>query len=240
MSKSKQAIILAGGKGRRLEPYTTCVPKPLMPIGDQPILEIVVKQLRCYGFSRIIMAVGHLSGLIQAYFGDGRRFGVKIDYSLEEEPLGTVGPLQLIQKLDKDFLILNGDLITDIDFGAFFNRHLKTKNLCTIGVYNKEHKVNLGIIKFDHSHNIKDYIEKPSVKYPVSMGIYGFNKRILSFIPDKKRYDFPDLVRRLIREKQKIGAYFHKGYWCDIGNHEDYRRINQELKAVRKRLFRRK
>lgn len=237
MTKYKQAIILAGGKGRRLEPYTTCVPKPLMPIGNQPILEIVVKQLSRAGFKHIIMAVGHLSELIQAYFADGRKFGVKIEYSLEDKPLGTVGPLRLIKNLDKDFIVLNGDLITDIDFSVFFNRHLKSKNICTIGVYNKLYKIDLGIIEFDRAKKIRDYIEKPSVEYPVSMGIYGFNRKILSFVPNKRSCDFPSLVKLLIRERQKIGAYLHKGYWCDIGNHEDYRRVNQELKNIRRRLL---
>jgi len=237
MSKYKQAVILAGGKGTRLEPYTACVPKPLMPIGDQPILEIVVKQLSSYGFKRIIMAVGHLSGLIQAYFGDGRRFGVDIEYSLEDKPLGTVGPLGLVKKLDRNFLILNGDLITDINYKNLFNQHLTGGNLCTIGVYKKRQKIDLGIIEFDRSNKITDYIEKPTVEHPISMGVYVFSKEILRFIPCKKKSDFPGLVKELIRQKQKIGAYIHKGYWCDIGNHDDYRRVNQELKDIRKKLL---
>ncbi len=237
MSKYKQAVILAGGKGRRLEPYTACMPKPLMPVGEQPILEIVINQLRYYGFRRIKIAVGHLAGLIQAYFGDGSKFGVKIEYSFEEKPMGTVGPLLLIDKLDENFLILNGDLITNLDFSDLFDSHIKEKNLATIGIYKKNLKIDLGIIKFDNHKEVIDYIEKPTMQYPVSMGIYAFNKKIASFIPKNQKYDFPDLVKLLIKENQKIGSYFFEGYWCDIGNHEEYRKVNEEFADIRSKLL---
>lgn len=237
MKRNKQAIILAGGKGRRLEPYTTSLPKPLMPVGDQPILEIVIRQLRHYGFRRIKMAVGHLAGLIQAYFDNGARFGVKIEYSFEDMALGTVGPLSLIDELDNNFLILNGDLITDLNFDDLFQYHLKGKNLLTIGIYKKNLKIDLGIIKFDRHKNVTDYIEKPTLQYPVSMGIYAFNKKTLAFIPKSHKYDFPDLVKLLIKEDQKIGTYFFSGYWRDIGNHDDYKKVNEEFTRINSRLL---
>ncbi|MFC1674296.1 NDP-sugar synthase [Candidatus Omnitrophota bacterium] len=237
MSKDKQAIILAGGKGSRLEPYTASIPKPLMPVGELPILEIVIRQLRYYGFRRIKIAVGHLSGLIKAHFADGKRFDVKIEYSFEDKPLGTVGPLSIIEDLDQDFLILNGDLVTDLDFAELLRFHVKKKNLATIGIYKKDLKIDLGIIEFDEHRNVSDYIEKPTIQYPVSMGIYAFNKKISSYIPRSQKYDFPDLVKLLIKKKQRIGSYLFDGYWCDIGNLEDYRKVNEEFAGVRKGLL---
>jgi len=238
MRKYKQAIILAGGKGRRLYPYTTSLPKPLMPIGDEPILEVVVKQLRANGFRHIIMAVGHLAGLIQAYFKDGRKFGVKIEYSFEDKPLGTAGPIRLARNLDENFLVLNGDLVTDIDFREMFNYHVRRGNLCTIGIYKKRHKIDLGIIEFDRNNHVKDYIEKPNVYYPVSMGIYAFNRKIVAYIPKGKKSDFPELVRGMIKKNLPLNAYIHRGYWSDIGNHQDYKNVNQDFKRIRKRLLR--
>lgn len=237
MKNGKQAVILAGGKGRRLEPYTTIIPKPLMPVGDHPILEIVIKQLRYYGFNRIKIAVGHLAGLIQSYFGDGSKFGVEIEYSYEDWPMGTVGPLSLMAGLDDDFLMLNGDLITDLDFDMLLSSHKKNKNLVTIGIYNKELKIDLGIIKFDVSQNVVDYIEKPSMCYPVSMGIYGFKKEASLYIPKNQKFDFPDLIKTLLKNNQKVGGHVFNGYWCDIGNHEDYSRVNKEYLQLSKKLL---
>lgn len=238
MKKNKQAVILAGGKGRRLEPYTTVIPKPLMPVGEQPILEIVIKQLRHYGFKRVKIAVGHLAGIIQAYFGDGSRFGMEIEYSFEDLPLGTVGPLSLVNRLDEDFLIMNGDLITDLNFCDLYNSHIKNKNLVTIGIYKKNLKIDLGIIGLDRGGKVVSYSEKPTVRYPISMGVYAFNKKILQFIPKNEKYDFPDLINFLIKENKRIGAYLFDGYWKDIGNHEDYRKVAEEFPRMRNKLFR--
>lgn len=237
MSKYKQAVILAGGKGRRLEPYTTCVPKPLMPIGGRPILEIVVEQLNYYGFRHIKMAVGHLSGLIEAYFGYGKKFGVQIDYSFENKPLGTVGPLSIIRDLNKNFIVLNGDLVTDLNFSNFFKFHIKEGNIATVGIYKKSIKIDLGVINLSNHKNITDYIEKPTLQYYVSMGIYAFNKKITEFIPKNKKYDFPDLINLLIKNKQKVSAYFFNGYWRDIGTHEEYRNVNEEFDAISHKII---
>jgi len=238
MSKYRQAVILAGGKGRRLQPYTTHIPKPLMPVGDMPILEIVLRQLHRYRFRRIKIAVGHLSGLIKAYFGNGKRFGLELEYSQEDNPLGTVGPLRLIDDLDNNFLILNGDLITDMNFGNIFETHNKKRNLATIGVYKKKYKIDLGILDFDPcTDKVKAYIEKPNMHYSVSMGIYVLSRKIVSLIPKGKRYDFPDLINALINEKHGVGCYHFQGYWRDIGNHEDYNKVNREFNSIRHKLL---
>lgn len=237
MNKYKQAIILAGGKGTRLEPYTTCIPKPLMPVGEQPILEIVIRQLSYYGFRRIKIAVGHLSGLVEAYFGDGRKFNLSIEYSFEDKALGTAGPLSLIKDLDENFIVLNGDLITGLNFRSFFNFHIKKRNIATIGIYKKKVKIDLGVIELSKNRNVKGYVEKPTLQYDVSMGIYAFNKKIAKFIPGGKKLDFPDLVKLLIKDKQGISGYFFNGYWRDIGTHEEYRKVNEEFPVIRNKLI---
>jgi NDP-sugar pyrophosphorylase family protein len=177
-----RAVILAGGKGTRLLPYTTVIPKPLMPVGDRPILELIIRQLKHYGFSRVTMAVGHLAELIEAYFGNGNKYGIKIDYSREDEPLGTIGSLSLIDTLDTTFLVMNGDVLTNLDYLKLVDFHKKNQAVATIASYNKEVKVDLGILEMDEGFELKDYIEKPTFKYDVSMGIYVFEPEILSFI----------------------------------------------------------
>jgi len=216
-----RAVILAGGKGTRLAPYTVAFPKPLMPLGDIPILEIVVRQLKHYGFTHLTFAVGHLAELIQAFFGDGSRFGIAIDYSREEEPLGTAGPLKLIADLDGDFLVMNGDLLTDLDYGEFMRRHREQGNDATIGVYGKQVKIDLGVLERDEEGRIVDYREKPTLEYEVSMGVYAFRREILSVIPDGY-FDFPDLVLELIRRGRPIRGFAFHGHWLDIGRQEDY------------------
>ena len=217
-----RAIILAGGKGTRLEPYTTVLPKPLMPIGDMPILEVMIRQLKHFGFERITLAVGHLGGLIEAFCGDGQQFGVKIDYSREDEPLGTAGPLTLIDDFDDDFLIMNGDLLTDLDYSDMVAFHKKANAFATLGLYQKKVKVDLGVIKADKSGSVKDYIEKPTMTYEVSMGIYVFNPHVQEHIPSGERLDLPDLIKLLMNKNKTIMGYRFYGNWLDIGRYEDY------------------
>lgn len=216
-----RAVILAGGKGTRLAPYTVAFPKPLMPLGDTPILEIVVRQLSHYGFTHLTMAVGHLSELIQAFFGDGSKWGLKIDYSREDQPLGTAGPLKLIDDLDDHFLVMNGDLLTDLDYGEFMRRHREQGNDATIGVYQKQVKIDLGVLERDEEGRIVDYREKPTLAYEVSMGVYAFRREILQMIPDGY-FDFPDLVLKLIKKDRPIRGFAFHGHWLDIGRQEDY------------------
>lgn len=173
-----RTIILAGGKGRRLAPYTTVLPKPLMPIGDLPILEIVIRQLKHYGFKRITLAVGHQSALIKTFFGNGKKLGVKIDYSRESTPLGTAGPLSLIDDIDSTFLMMNGDLLTNLNYNDMLKLHKKSKAFATLGLYQKKVHIDLGVIETDKIGAILNYTEKPTLKYDVSMGIYIFNPEV--------------------------------------------------------------
>jgi NDP-sugar pyrophosphorylase family protein len=227
-----RAVILAGGKGTRLLPYTTVIPKPLMPVGDRPILELIIRQLKHYGFSRVTMAVGHLAELIEAYFGNGNKYGIKIDYSREDEPLGTIGSLSLIDTLDTTFLVMNGDVLTNLDYLKLVDFHKKNQAVATIASYNKEVKVDLGILEMDEGFELKDYIEKPTFKYDVSMGIYVFEPEILSFIEPNAYLDFPDLVQTLIKDNRKVIAFPFDGYWLDIGRHDDYVRAQEEFETI--------
>ena len=233
LSDNMQAIILAGGRGTRLAPYTTVFPKPLMPIGDVPILEIEIRQLKKHGFTRIVLAVGHLAGLIEAYFGDGSKWGVEITYSREDGPLGTAGPLALVDDPDENFLVMNGDTLTDIDYSDLMRYHLENGALSTVSVYTKDVPISLGVLELDDSGCIVDYIEKPTLKYKVSMGIYVFNKKVLNYIERGKYLDFPDLIKELIRGGENVCGYMFDGYWMDIGRHEDYSKVLEEFEAGR-------
>lgn len=217
-----KAVILAGGEGRRLLPYTTILPKPLMPIGDKPILEILVDSLRDQNIKDLVFSVGYLGSLIQAYFGDGSKFGVNIKYSFENKPLGTAGPLTLIETIiEEPFLVMNGDIITDLKFSTFIDAHVKAKALSTIAVYNKEVNITLGVLDIENGC-VVNYAEKPTIKYPVSTGIYCFNKVIFDYLSHNKKCDLPDLILSVLRDKQKVKAFMFSGLWFDIGRHEDY------------------
>ncbi len=224
-----QAVILAGGKGTRLRPYTTIFPKPLMPIGDYPILEIVIKQLKYYGFNNIIIAVGHLKELLQAFFNDGEKWNVNISYSLEEKPLGTAAPLKLIKNFQNNFLVMNGDVLTNLDFSNFFQYHKNNDALCTIAMYQKLVKIDLGVLKTNENNELYDYIEKPTLNYNVSMGVYAFKKEVLDYIPENEYFDFPNLVKKLIKNNKKVLGYPFGGYWLDIGRPEDYETAIEEF-----------
>ena len=232
-----QAIILAGGKGTRLKPYTIAIPKPLVPIGENPILEIVIKQLKRNGFDRITLAVGHQAELLKAYFQDGERFGVKIDYSLENQPLGTAGPLKLVNELDDDFLVLNSDDLTDLSYLDLFNFHKNNEAMISIGMFSRELQIDLGIIESDEYNAVQNYIEKPIHRFNVSMGIYAFNKEAIKYIPNDKRFDFPDLIRALLKENKKVLSYHHQGFWLDIGRPEDYEKANEKFAELKSHIL---
>jgi len=231
-----RAVILAGGRGTRLAPYTVAFPKPLMPLGDTPILEVVVRQLRHYGFTHLTFAVGHLAELLQAFFGDGSKYGLTIDYSREDEPLGTAGPLKLIPDLDGHFLVMNGDLLTDLDYGELMRRHREQANDATIGVFEKEVKIDLGVLDRDEEGRIVDYREKPTLRYDVSMGVYAFRREVLDLIPDGY-FDFPDLVLELIRRDRPIRGFAFHGMWLDIGRQEDYGNAVETFERERSRFL---
>ncbi len=222
-----QAVILAGGKGTRLAPYTTVFPKPLMPIGDYPILEVVIRQLKYHGFNNITLAVGHLKELIEAFFGDGKNWGVNIVYSYEDKPLGTVAPLKLIKNLQDDFLVMNGDVLTNVNYQEFMRQHRQNNAVCTISIFSKPVNIDLGVLTTDEHNNVQDYLEKPTLNYNVSMGVYAFSKQVMDYIPDNEYFDFPTLIHTLLRAKQKVQAVPFEGLWLDIGRPSDYEAATQ-------------
>ncbi|RMH01182.1 MAG: nucleotidyltransferase family protein [Chloroflexi bacterium] len=228
-----KAVILAGGKGTRLAPYTIVFPKPLMPLDDMPILEVVIRQLSHYGFKDITMAVGHLAELIMAYFSDGSQFGVKIQYSREDVPLGTAGPLSLIPDLNEPFIVMNGDVLTTLNFAELYRYHRQRGGIATIAMHRRSVNIDLGVIKHDVSNRIVDYIEKPTYHYQVSMGIYVFDPHVLTYIPGGERLDFPELVLRLLQAGETVIGYPYDGYWLDIGRTDDYAQASEEFGKLR-------
>lgn len=230
-----RAVILAGGKGQRLRPYTTVLPKPLMPIGDMPILEVVLRQLKVAGITHVTMAVGYLAELMQAFFGDGRRLGLQIDYSFEDRPLGTVGPLTLIPSLaeEDEFLMMNGDVLTTIDYSKLIARHRASGADITIATYRREVKIDFGVIETDASDMLSGYVEKPRFDYRVSMGIYCFNAGVLGMLKKGEHCDFPDLVKSLLAAGRKVASYPFDGYWLDMGRPDDYATAIEEFESRR-------
>jgi len=191
---SKRVIILAGGKGTRLKPYTVALPKPLVPIGDQPILEIIIKQLVKNNFTHITISLNHLAEIIKAFVGDGSKWGINIDYSVEEKPLNTMAPLKLIKDLPEDFLVMNGDLLTDLNFSEFYDYHVNNKNIFTVSSYQREEMIDFGLLEIDEKEFLSGFKEKPVEVYDVSMGINMLNKKVLELIPDNQAYGFDNLM----------------------------------------------
>ncbi len=227
-----QALILAGGQGTRLKPFTNVIPKPLVPIGDLPILEVVLRQLKFYGADRIVLAVNQLARLIQAFFGDGSRLGLKIVYSLEDKPLGTAGPIRLVDELDEDFIVMNGDLLTTIDYSDFFRRHKSGDATASIATFEKEVKIDLGVLETKDG-KFANYLEKPTYHFTVSMGIYALSRRVIQFIPEGEKFDMPDLMLALHKSGEKVLCYSGDYDWLDIGRVDDYERAVQLFEANR-------
>jgi NDP-mannose synthase len=217
-----KAVILAGGRGARLAPYTTILPKPLMPISDKPILDVVITQLRYYGFTEITLAVGYLSELLMAYFGDGSRFGVSIRYSQENQPLGTAGPIALLENLSEPFLVMNGDILTSLNFRDLMEFHTRGEAIATIATYPRSIKIDLGVIEADDQSRLARYIEKPTQHYRVSMGVYIFDPRVGTYIPRDQYLDLPDLLMGMIGRGETVNCYSFDDYWLDIGRIDDY------------------
>jgi NDP-mannose synthase len=232
-----KAVVMAGGKGARLAPYTKILPKPLMPIGDMPILEVIIRQMKAAGINEVILTVGHLSGLLQAFFQDGKQLGVSIQYSFEECPLGTAGPLSLIQGLDETFLVTNGDVLTTLKLREIIQFHKEQNAIATIAVHHRFQKIDLGVIQWDREPRINGYIEKPVYEYMVSMGIYVFEPRILTYIPKGQYLDFPDLVKKLIAADENVVGYSFDGYWQDLGRPDDYESAAQDFEKMRSQFL---
>jgi NDP-sugar pyrophosphorylase family protein len=232
-----RAVIMAGGKGRRLAPFTAVLPKPLMPLGDMPVLEFLLRQLVRHGITHATLAVGHLAPLIMAFCEDGRRFGLSLDYSPEDEPLGTAGPIGKIKDLTSTFLALNGDLLTDLDFRAMMDFHRRTGSTATVGTYEIAVPINLGVLEIGADDEITAYSEKPVLRYRVSMGAYVFEPRILEHVKSGEKMDLPDLIRALLAAGESVRSYRHPGYWLDIGRPDDYERAQQDFGALRKSVL---
>ncbi len=228
-----QAVILAGGKGTRLRPYTTVLPKPLMPIGDLPILEIVVRQLKKNGFDRITLAVGHQHDLFIAFFGNGEKWGIPIDYHVEKEPLGTAAPIRHIEKLDETFLMMNGDILTDLNFRMLFDMHMEKEADLTVAAHERTQDVNYGILEYNDDGSLTKFSEKPSYRLNVSMGVYIISRKVIPLIPAQGYFDFPDLVRNLLAAKRKIYCFPYKGYWMDIGRPDDYEQATDDYAKMK-------
>jgi len=233
-------VILAGGKGSRLGPYTTVLPKPLLPVGDRAILDVVVRQLKDYGFEDITLAVGYLSHLIRAVMGDGISRGVPIRYHEEEQPLGTVGPLATIDGLDETFLVMNGDVLTSLDYSRLMDIHREAGNALTIASHRRTVKIDYGVLHLGgnagETKRVTGFEEKPELGYVVSMGVYVMEPRAIELIEPGTYLDLPDLVLKLVDAGEQVGSYVFDGYWLDIGRHDDYERAIAEF-AEYKHMF---
>jgi NDP-sugar pyrophosphorylase family protein len=233
---SKRAVVLAGGKGSRLRPYTVVLPKPLMPIGEYPILEVILRQLAAQGFDHITLAVNHQAEIVRAFCGDGSRWGIRIDYSLETMPLSTIAPLRLIPNLPDNFLLMNGDVLTDLRFGKLFDEHVMHKRNFTIAASERTHIVDYGVLHTREQH-LSGFEEKPRFQYLVSMGVYIVNRSVLENVPESRAYGFDNLMLDMLKRGQAVYVERYKGYWLDIGRVEDYMRAVEEFGERRQELL---
>jgi NDP-mannose synthase len=220
-----RAIILAGGRGRRLEPYTSVLPKPLMPLGDRAILEITVDRLVESGITDITLCVGHLAHLIEAVF-NGKPRQARLRYVREDVPLGTAGPLRLVDELNGTFLLMNGDLLTDLDFAELVSAHRRAGNVVTIATHERRDTIDYGVLHVGEAAEgelprLERYEEKPEVSLTVSMGIYAMEPSVLDHVPEGY-FDFPDLIRTLLAAELPVGSFPYPGFWLDIGRRDDY------------------
>lgn len=225
-----KAVILAGGKGLRMRPYTSVLPKPLLPIGELPILEIILRRLEKAGVTDVVIAIGYLGSLIQTYLAQNpisKR--MNITYHMEDEPLGTAGAIGGIKGLDEPFFVMNGDLLSNIDFRAMMQHHLDTKACLTVGVVSTEVQIQLGVLSLDQHNSITGYDEKPKMSYAASMGIYVYSPRAKSLVEPGVHLDAPSLVHRLIEAKEKVSGFTAPCRWIDIGNPGEYERAQQEF-----------
>jgi NDP-sugar pyrophosphorylase family protein len=232
----KRAVILAGGLGTRLRPYTVVLPKPLMPVGPYPVLEVIVRQLAGYGFERITLAVNHQAEIIKAYFGNGSKWNIAIDYSLETQPLSTIAPLKLIGDLPENFVLMNGDVLTDLHLGEFLDRHSAEQRLFTISASGRKSLINYGVLEIEGDH-LSGFREKPELQHFVSMGVYAVSRGVLDYVPDGRKYGFDDLMRDLLARNQKVHVDRFQGYWLDIGRPDDYMQAVEEYDQWKERLL---
>jgi NDP-sugar pyrophosphorylase family protein len=213
------------------------LPKPLMPIGEYPILEVIVRQLVFFGFTHITMAVNHQAEIIKAFFQDGCKWGTSIDYSLEIAPLSTIAPLKLIADLPENFLLLNGDVLTDLDLNEFYTRHVSRQRLFTISAARRKHMIDYGVLEIDSAGRLSGFLEKPAHEYLVSMGIYGVNRRILDLVPVGTKYGFDDLMAGMLAAHMPVDVEPYSGEWLDIGRPDDYIQAIETFEKQKDRLL---
>jgi NDP-sugar pyrophosphorylase family protein len=235
---SRRAVILAGGKGTRLRPYTVVLPKPLMPIGEYPILEVIIRQLVQSGFDHITLAVNHQAEIIKAFFQNGERWGIRIDYSLEDQPLGTMGPLRLIDDLPAHFLVMNGDILTDLNFTRFHDEHVNQNRIFTISSMHRHHKIDYGVLDSDNAGQLTGFREKPGVAYEVSMGVYMVSAKAAARIPGGQLFGFDNLMHDLLNAGMPATVKPFDGYWLDIGRPDDYAKAIDEFESMKARFLR--
>ncbi len=233
---SKRAVILAGGKGSRLRPYTVVLPKPLMPIGDYPILEVILRQLAGQGFDRVTLAVNHQAEIVRAFCGDGSKWGISIDYSFETAPLSTIAPLRLIGDLPENFLLMNGDVLTDLPMGRLYQEHVSQKRQFTIAASERTHIVDYGVLHASENR-LTGFEEKPKIQYLVSMGVYIVNRAVLDRVPVGQKYGFDDLMLDMLAHNDSVHVERYSGYWLDIGRVDDYMRAIEEFEERRQQLL---
>jgi NDP-sugar pyrophosphorylase family protein len=218
-----RAVILAGGRGTRLAPYTTVIPKPLLPVGDRPILEVICRQLAASGFTRITLSLGYMSGYFRTFLTENRalRRLIPIDFVEEQVPTGTAGSLASIPGLEGTFLVMNGDILTNLDYGDLLETHHQSGAAVTIACQHRSVKLDLGILELGRDGALTGYVEKPLLRYPVSMGVYVYDERALAHVWPGQYLDFPELVLRLLESGEKVQAHVSDATWLDLGRHED-------------------
>lgn len=231
-NKNNKVVIMAGGLGTRLRPLTENTPKPMLKVGDKPILETIILNFKKHGFKNIILSVSYKSEIIEEYFKDGKSFGVNIEYIHENKRMGTAGALSLMRdKLTESFFVMNGDLLTNINFENMMEYHLVNNSIATMGVREYDFQVPYGVVGVD-GKNIKSIKEKPIQKFFVSGGVYILNTEALNFIPDNEFYDMPTLFEKIIENNMKSISFAIREYWLDIGRMEEYDKANSEYYEV--------
>jgi NDP-sugar pyrophosphorylase family protein len=213
------------------------LPKPLMPVGDYSILEIIIRQLAQYGVTDITLAVNHQAELLRSYVGDGSRWNVKVDLSLEETALGTMGPLRLLRDLPENFIVMNGDVLSDLDYRGLYDEHVASGALFTIASKVREQLVDYGVLETNGGRELAGFKEKPKLTYEVSMGVYVVNRKIVDLIPANRPYGFDNLMLDLIAAHKKVNVRRHDGYWLDIGRPDDYMQAIDEFPQMKSRLL---
>ena len=230
--KTNRVILMVGGLGTRLRPLTQDMPKPMLKVGNKPILQTIVEKFAEYGFVNITMCVNFNASIIRDYFGDGKEFGVNIDYVLEEKRMGTAGALSLLKERPSEpFFVMNGDLLTNVNFEHIFNYHMLHKATATMCVREYDYEVPYGVVKMN-DNKITAIAEKPVQKFFVSAGIYMLSPEILDLIPKNEFYDMPALFEKLIKLSKNVISFPIREYWLDIGRMEEYQRANEEYKEV--------